>query len=617
MNHRSHSSSLRLAALSLLGAVLAPALASQAQAPAALDGYRTVETAITSQASAAPASVTGLVPYLGISVEPDRKNRLTVVGLSPESPAAKAGVLTSDILLRFAGDEMKSAEELRNAILARQPGEAVELQVTRVGKKLKLNATLGILSRPYRLSEQRAVMGVTLGDPKDGGTAIQAVTDAGPAAQAGLKPGDVLLRVDEAPVASSQRLADTLAQRVPGETVKLRVKREALELEIALKLGQDANPDARRIPENSGGNIWKKESYRLAIIGIEYPDAKHNPQAPAEAWEEAMFSRNSYVNKNSATGQPVFGSMNDYYHELSCGGFKIEGKAFPWIEVEKKRNDYNLGSGTGANGRALLTDALNALVKRDGANALEGYDGIIFLYAGDRVQTTRGGVYWPHRSNVTFGGKRWPYFICPEGGPRMTNISVFCHEFGHMLGLPDLYARPENPGSEGLGTWCAMSNQLGNGRPQHMSAWCKEQLGWLKPVVIDPTVKQKLVLAPIEGSNKECFKVLVRKDGSEYFLLENRRKKGWDADLSSEGLLIWRVVGGRPILTESHGVDGPAGPGIFLTAVPYPSNANTSFTPYTTPGSRSQLGGGMPVWITNIQQQPDGRVSFQVGYEFQ
>ena len=81
----------------------------------------------------------------------------------------------------------------------------------------------------------------------------------------------------------------------------------------------------------------------------------------------------------------------------------------------------------------------------------------------------------------------------------MNDISVFCHEFGHMLGLPDLYARPEQPGSEGVWQWCAMSNQIGSGRPQHFCAWSKEQLGWVKPTVIDPRVKQKLVLVADRG----------------------------------------------------------------------------------------------------------------------
>src|SRR5207244_4398522 len=205
----------------------------------------------------------------------------------------------------------------------------------------------------------------------------------------------------------------------------------------------------------------------------------------------------------------------------------------------------------------------------------------------------------------------------PEGGQRMMNISVFCHEFGHMLGLPDLYARPENPGMEGSGVWSAMANQVGNGRPQHFCAWCKEKLDWIKPTVIDPTVKQKLILAPVEDSPKECFKVLFKPDGSEYLLLENRKKKGFDASLPADGLLIWRVVGNRPILEESHGVGGAAGPRVFTSMVPYPSTANDSFTPYTTPSSRSQLGGGLPVYITNIRKLSDGRVSFCVGYEFE
>jgi hypothetical protein len=162
-----------------------------------------------------------------------------------------------------------------------------------------------------------------------------------------------------------------------------------------------------------------------------------------------------------------------------------------------------------------------------------------------------------------------------------------------------------------------MSNQAPNGRPQHFCAWAKEKLGWIKPVTIDPSVKQKLILAPIADSPKECFKVLLRPDGSEYLLLENRRKKGFDQSLPAEGLLIWRVTQNRPVLEESHGVAGPSGPRVFASSVPYPSAANDAFTPYTTPSSRSQLGGGASVHITNIRRLPDGRITFHIGYEYQ
>jgi hypothetical protein len=109
---------------------------------------------------------------------------------------------------------------------------------------------------------------------------------------------------------------------------------------------------------------------------------------------------------------------------------------------------------------------------------------------------------------------------------------------------------------------------------------------------------------------------MVRLDGSEYFLLENRTARGFDRDLPAQGLLIWRVSGGRPLLEESHGVTGPTGPRVHLSAVPYPSKANNAFTPITTPSSRSVNGGGLPVHITNIRRLADGRITLFLGYEY-
>jgi len=317
--------------------------------------------------------------------------------------------------------------------------------------------------------------------------------------------------------------------------------------------------------------------------------------------------------------------MADYYRDLSYGTFKVEGEFGGWVEVSKKRKEYSTGTGTsGREKTALFTEAFDKYLEKHGKDALKGYDGVFFVFAGramspQRGEITRGSLYWPHRSNFTYKGQRWPYFIVSEltEGGAMMSISVFCHEFGHMLGLPDLYARPEVPDMEGVGRWCAMSQQLGGGRPQHFCAWSKEQLGWVKPTVIDPRVPQKLVLSPIEDDPTQCFKIKVRPDNSEYFLLEVRKKMGWDERLPGEGLLVWRVVNNRPILEESHGVEGARGPNVFLNSVPFPSTANDSFTPYTTPSSKSQLGGGMPLYITNITRLPDGRVTFHIGYDYQ
>lgn len=597
---------LLFALFTLLRAVTAAELA---------DDFRTVATAIKAEVN--PATVSEIKPagYLGVSTGRDKRGHLVVTAVGTGSPAETAGVLVGDVLLKLDRDSVSTSEDVREHVQQKAAGDAVSISLQRGRKKQQLTAVLAAISKPMRLPEERAIMGLRVGTPPEsGGIPVTFVTPDKPAAKAGLKRDDVILRVDGVPIGEGLSLTERLAEFKPGDKVTVSTRRGAEEFEKVIELEADESsavpPEERRVLKP-----WKKDVYRLAVLLVEFPDAKHNEAIGTNDWADAYFSSGTYTNVN-VTGQKVFGSMADYYREISCGQLKVEGRVFDWVEMPKKRGEYNIGRSTTVR-LGFFNAIVAAIQKRDGRNALKGFDGLAVIYAGERYPgANRGSMFWPHRSSVLVNLKSWPYVIVAEGGKRMSSISTMCHETGHILGLPDLYARPENPGSEGVGSWCAMSNQSPNGRPQHFSAWCKEQLGWLTPTVIDPSVKQRLVLSPIEGSTNECFKVLVRPDGAEYFLLENRRKQGFDASLSAEGLLIWRVVANRPILEEAHGVTGPTGPRAYLSSVPFPSKANTAFTPFTTPSSKPQLAGGKTVCISNIQQLPDGRVTFQIGYEF-
>lgn len=611
----------------LLTPLLASAQTGAVKGDAELAGFKTVEDAVTATIKKAAVAQVGSPGYLGVLVE-EKGGKLVVDDVETGSPAAVAGLKAGDVVTKVDGKAIKSAEVFRSLLQVKTAGETVQITVKRGKETTDLSAALIATSRIMQVGQKRAVLGIQVEDAMEEGVALKSVTAGLPADKAGLKAGDVILKINGKALDLAVKLNDITAQYKPGDTLTLLVRPQGKEKdkEVKVTLVEEAGGFGKGKGKGKGGDggaagwdtrtprVWTKDTYRLAIVCIDYPDVKGNDKITAENWEEALFSSKTYT-ATSVTGQKVFGSLNDYYQEQSFAKLKVTGKAFKFVTASKKRSEY-AAANTGAAKTALLGEALDKLYTRDGKDCLKDFDGIFFLYAGERVQTNRGGLYWPHKANFTHQGKTWPYFIVQEGGAKMCDISVICHEFGHMLGLPDLYARPENPGSEGVGVWCAMSNQVGGGKPQHFCAWSKEQLGWISPAVLDPAVKQKLILSPIETSAKECYKVLARPDASEYFLLENRKKKGFDSSLPAEGLLIWRVVRGQPILEESHGVEGPSGPRVFLDAVPFPSPANRAFTPFTTPSSRAQLGGGLPVHITNIRRLADGRITFFIGYEY-
>ena len=84
------------------------------------------------------------------------------------------------------------------------------------------------------------------------------------------------------------------------------------------------------------------------------------------------------------------------------------------------------------------------------------------------------------RSGIDIGNGLWvvDYNLQSE----YTDISTFIHEFGHSLGLPDIYARLT---SNSTGSWEVMSSTVG-GIPQEMSTWSRTVLGWMKPCIVKP-----------------------------------------------------------------------------------------------------------------------------------
>jgi hypothetical protein len=129
-----------------------------------------------------------------------------------------------------------------------------------------------------------------------------------------------------------------------------------------------------------------------------------------------------------------------------------------------------------------------------------------------------------------------------------SSFGVLCHEFGHLLGLPELYAPGGRP-QEGIGVWGLMGQGtwLRHGeRPPHLSAWSKLQLGWVDVAEIARSTRA-VELPAVERVPRVVKIPAVPGRPQEYYLLENRARIGADRSLPGEGLLVWHVdegVGG-------------------------------------------------------------------------
>ena len=109
---------------------------------------------------------------------------------------------------------------------------------------------------------------------------------------------------------------------------------------------------------------------------------------------------------------------------------------------------------------------------------------------------------WPHRFSLTVNNGKGPTvegFANRRGGVALndklwvydynmqseyTDISTFVHEFGHSIGLPDIYAQQTN---NSTASWEVMSSTA-SPLPQEMSAWSRLVLGWLEPCIVTPLV---------------------------------------------------------------------------------------------------------------------------------
>ncbi len=369
-------------------------------------------------------------------------------------------------------------------------------------------------------------------------------------------------------------------------------------------------------------------------------------------------------------------TMREFYLENSYNQFEIGGMVYGWIQASQPESLYTGPSGSyGMGGYAAtfvreLLDSVDADVDfSQFDNDIDGFVETLFIVHSGPGQEYYGkesmrNHIWSHSSRLSYYGGYYStndnnsqgiqvkidnYIIQPAVNldSSLISIGVFCHEFGHALGLPDLYDTDNSNGaSEGIGEWGLMG--AGNWNtpksPSHFCAWSKEILGWLSPVLLEEDIDLQTI-TPVE-INPVAYKLWAEGNivpyaspygaqmnvGSQYFLVENRQRIGSDANLNAPGLLIWHVD--NPVLNnkdENHKmVDLEEADGLNHldleenrgdTGDPFPgSTGNTLFDSTSNPNSWDYDDNDTKVSVSIIAKEfNEVIVDFSVGiikYEF-
>ncbi|HQR41667.1 MAG TPA: PDZ domain-containing protein, partial [Gemmatales bacterium] len=284
--------------------------------------------------------------FVGIAVEPPQGSFTywKISGVSINSPAAKAGLKEGDALVIVGGQTVVDGRLLGDYLRSRTAGESVKFTIERDGKRQDVLVKAEATSRPLSATGAPPTLGIRTTETVDG-VKVESMQPSSPAESAGVKAGDIIIKMDDETVTGSELLTNLIASRKVGDLVQLVVLRSGKEIPLAVKMAGNESAGGRGGRQNTrwderSATTFQKSVYRLAIVPIEYSDVKHNPRFGLTDWEKMLFSTGTYVG-TSPSGQPVYGSMNDFYREQSYGKFRVDGQAFQWVQVSRKRADYS------------------------------------------------------------------------------------------------------------------------------------------------------------------------------------------------------------------------------------------------------------------------------------
>ena len=301
------------------------------------------------------------------------------------------------------------------------------------------------------------------------------------------------------------------------------------------------------------------------VILANFADLEFLPENTPEALEEMLNGSNySY---NGATG-----SARKYFQDQSSGAYNPVFDIVGPVTLPQNLAYYGMNDRVGKEPQAhiaiidacRLADSLLNIDFSQYDNDNDGYvDFIYLIYAGhNEAEGASTLTIWPHTWNlldlgvdINIDGKQLGTYACTSElrgsyGKERAGIGTFCHEFGHILGFPDLYPTVNNAKHKTLDTWDIMDygayNNNGHTPPAY-SAYERFFFGWTKPLILN--TPNHYYIKDIQTTNA-CG--IITQDGTSdldgsqpqpnvFYLVENRQNNGWDTYLPGHGLMITKI----------------------------------------------------------------------------
>lgn len=318
------------------------------------------------------------------------------------------------------------------------------------------------------------------------------------------------------------------------------------------------------------------------IILVQFPNQKFeeghdNAYYKMVANEKGLTHKDGYV-----------GSVSDYFLSQSNGKFELDFDIAGPYTLSHTSSYYGKNDGANIDVKVgyMIQEGCDAAVA-DGFNFNDydwdgdGYaDQVFVLYAG--LGEASGGdakTVWPHEYQIRYTcvGKVLNYtaegkgkvdtYACANEMERVINeytgqytnetklagIGTICHEFSHCLGFADMYDT-SNGGNYGMGFFDVMSSGSYNGGgfvPCNYTAYERIYAGWTEPIVLEDHPASVKAMKSTQDYGRP-FIIYNDKHKDEFFTLENREQKGWDAALYGGGMMITHVDYDQSVWGVNH-----------------------------------------------------------------